>query len=244
MIRLKFLTILLAVPLIGFCQTEIKYFKKNWKPTSEKKSYYIRTIEKINDNLYFVKDSSVDNQVKKTGYYKSLEPEIEHGEFEFTLKKYNKIYKGSYINGELSGLWYKYDTIGVPLDTLDYDFTLTKVETNEIESDPDDEEVFFIVETMPKYKNGLEDFRKYLGDNLSYPPRATIYNIKGRVIVQFTIDTTGQVVNIEIVESVDKDLDKEAARVINNCEPWKPGEQRGVPVRVKFTVPLNFTFDD
>jgi hypothetical protein len=209
--------VLFIIPLTGFGQSDTIYLNEKWKPTSEKKARYVRTIQKLDDSLYFVKDTSIDNQIKKTGFYKSLDPEIEHGEFEYILKKYNNIYKGNYTNGKLSGVWYKSDTTGIPIDTLDYGFTLTKVEVQKLKFQTDEEDVFFVVDTMPKYKNGLDDFNKYLSDNLSYPPRAKIYNIQGRVMVQFTIDITGKVVNINILESVDKDLDKEALRVINNC---------------------------
>lgn len=44
----------------------------------------------------------------------------------------------------------------------------------------------------------------------------------------------------KVVRSVDPYLDKEALRVINTMPKWKPGMQRGKPVRVKFTVPVMF----
>lgn len=50
----------------------------------------------------------------------------------------------------------------------------------------------------------------------------------------------GTVVDPEVVRSVDPNLDREALRVISTMPKWKPGLQRGKPVRVKFTVPVNF----
>ena len=51
----------------------------------------------------------------------------------------------------------------------------------------------------------------------------------------------GSIVDVVVVRSSgDASLDKEAIRVINSMPKWKPGKQRGKPVRVKYTVPVNF----
>ena len=63
---------------------------------------------------------------------------------------------------------------------------------------------------------------------------------QGRVIVQFVVNKDGSIVDAKVVRSVDPYLDKEALRVINTMPKWKPGMQRGKPVRVKFTVPVMF----
>ena len=59
--------------------------------------------------------------------------------------------------------------------------------------------------------------------------------------VKPTTASTNPVAKTEVVsESVDPYLDKEALRVLSLMPKWKPGKQRGVPVRVKFTIPINF----
>ena len=55
------------------------------------------------------------------------------------------------------------------------------------------------------------------------------------------IEKDGRVTNIVVVRSSgDASLDNEAMRVIGRMPKWKPGKQRGKPVRVKYTVPVNF----
>ena len=44
----------------------------------------------------------------------------------------------------------------------------------------------------------------------------------------------------KVLRGVDPYLDKEAVRVIMGMPKWKPGMQRGKPVRVKYTVPVMF----
>lgn len=60
------------------------------------------------------------------------------------------------------------------------------------------------------------------------------------IIEEFIVNRDGSIVEPEVVKSVNPMLDKEALRVISNMPKWKPGLQRGQPVRVKFTVPVNF----
>jgi protein TonB len=61
------------------------------------------------------------------------------------------------------------------------------------------------------------------------------------VIVQFVVGKNGKIKDVEVVRSGgDPSLDKEAARVIKSMPQWIPGKQRGVPVRVKYTAPVNF----
>jgi periplasmic protein TonB len=122
---------------------------------------------------------------------------------------------------------------------MDDDFALSTLTYAEEEGD--DEEIFIIVEDMPSFKGeGQEGFRKYIAQNLRYPTIAQENGIQGRVYVQFAVNSKGQVVDVKIARSVDPSLDAEAVRVIKASPPWEPGKQRGQPVKVQFTFPVNF----
>ena len=56
----------------------------------------------------------------------------------------------------------------------------------------------------------------------------------------FIIEKDGTVTNVRIVRSVDAELDQEAVRVVSSMPRWTPGKQRGKPVRVSFTLPIDF----
>ena len=106
---------------------------------------------------------------------------------------------------------------------------------------PVEEEVFFIVEEMPSFKGGGEDaFREWIAQNLRYPEIAADNGISGRVYVQFAINSKGEVCDAIVVRGVDPALDKEALRVVMSSPKWEPGRQRGRPVKVQFTFPINF----
>jgi len=104
-----------------------------------------------------------------------------------------------------------------------------------------EEEVFFIVEDMPGFQGKSHDgFRTYISNNLRYPEIAAENGISGRVYVQFAVNRNGDVVDAIVVRGVDPALDKEAVRVVISSPKWTPGKQRGKPVKVQFTFPINF----
>ena len=109
------------------------------------------------------------------------------------------------------------------------------------QEDEEEEVVFVIVESMPEFPGGQQALFKYLSENVKYPVIAQENGIQGRVICQFVVNKDGSIVDVEVVRSGgDPSLDKEAVRVIKSMPKWKPGKQRGKPVRVKYTVPVNF----
>lgn len=104
----------------------------------------------------------------------------------------------------------------------------------------DDAEVFIIVEDMPEFPGGELALRKWIGSNIKYPVIAAENGIQGKVYVTFVVDKDGSISNARIARGVDPSLDQEALRVVNKLPKWKPGKQRGKPVRVSYTVPINF----
>lgn len=131
-----------------------------------------------------------------------------------------------------------------PLDPLETENVEMIPEQAEIleQSETPEEEVFFIVEEMPTF-NGDDpaiEFRKYIAKNLVYPIVAAENGISGRVIIQFAVNSKGEVVDVNVVRSVDPALDKEALRLVNSSPKWTPGVQGGEPVKVLFTFPINF----
>ena len=115
-------------------------------------------------------------------------------------------------------------------------------EVIEIEEE-DDEEFFMVVENMPEFPGGDLGLMKYIQKNVRYPAIAKEYNITGKVFIQFIVDKSGSVTNVKIARGVDKNLDAEAVRVVKSLPKYKPGKQRGEPVRVMFTIPINFTLN-
>ena len=105
-----------------------------------------------------------------------------------------------------------------------------------------DDPTFITVEDMPLFNGGKpeKEFLKYIIQNVKYPGIAADNGVKGRVLVQFVVNAKGKVVDAVVLLPVDPALDKEALRVITSSPDWTPGKQRGKPVKVLYTFPINF----
>jgi protein TonB len=109
----------------------------------------------------------------------------------------------------------------------------------EVEEKEDD--IFVIAEEMPTFRGGDQNkFTQWVQRNVNYPQEALANNIQGKVYVNFVVEADGSVSNVRLTRSVDPALDKEAQRVVGNSPKWNPGKQIGAPVRIRFTITVNF----
>lgn len=120
-------------------------------------------------------------------------------------------------------------------------FGLTTVNAQKTVVAQKSQQVFDVVEQMPEYPGGMQALFEYLSQNLKYPEDAKQQKIEGRVIAIFVVETDGSISNVEVVKPVFPSLDAEAVRVLSGMPKWKPGMQSGKVVRVKYTVPINFS---
>jgi len=119
----------------------------------------------------------------------------------------------------------------------------TVVEDIVFEEAPEDEEVdevFTIVEDQPEFPGGMKAFYEYVGKKMKYPSQARRMGIEGRVYVEFIVDKDGSLSNVRAVKGIGAGCDEEAVRVMKAVPRFKPGKQRGRPVRVKMVLPINF----
>ena len=102
-----------------------------------------------------------------------------------------------------------------------------------------EEEIFVIVEDMPKFKGGdINKFREWVQKRVRYPELAAENGIQGRVFITFVVETNGNVSNVTISRSVDQLLDEAAKEAVMASPKWEPGMQRGRPVRVRYSIPI------
>ena len=110
----------------------------------------------------------------------------------------------------------------------------------EEEEEESAQQIFTVVEKQPEFPGGTAELFKYLSKAIKYPVIAQENGIQGRVVCSFVVNRDGSIVDIQVMRGVDPSLDKEAIRVISETPKWKPGEQRGKPVRVRFILPVQF----
>ncbi|MDE7414286.1 MAG: TonB family protein [Muribaculaceae bacterium] len=105
---------------------------------------------------------------------------------------------------------------------------------------PEENKIFEAVEQQAEFPGGMGALMKWLGNNIHYPEAAAQNDIQGRVIVKFVVERDGSIGNVTVVKGVDKDLDKEAIRVVKKMPKWQPGKNNGVAVRSYFNLPVTF----
>jgi len=132
----------------------------------------------------------------------------------------------------------------------------------EVAQDPDTA-VFSVVEKMPEFPGGMQALMTFLASSVKYPAIAQEAGVQGRVLVKFTISKTGKVKDARVIRGIpaisapepvlesEKEMNEkkaeaayqintEALRVVESMPDWVPGQQKGQPVNVSYTLPINF----
>jgi len=100
--------------------------------------------------------------------------------------------------------------------------------------------VYDVVEKMPEYPGGDQALMEFLSKHIEYPTVAQENGIQGKVILGFVVSKRGKVEDVQILRSLDPNLDKEALRVVKLLGYWIPGEQNGEKVSTRYTLPVVF----
>lgn len=236
-------------PCIAYYPTGIKqrlsYYKNNSKTGNETLYYpngkpYLslkypdkatRESEYRDDELIESCNDSLGNAIVKNGngYLKSYDDKFVYIEEEGNIKE-----------GKRDGLWkgdFK-NTHTTFTENYDNGKLLTGTATSE---DGKTTTYTGSRRVLPQFKGGIEAFGRYLSRNIKYPDLARQKGIQGRVILSFVVEKNGDLSDIKINKSVIPLLDDEAIRVLRLSPKWIPATQFGMPVRVVYSVPINFS---
>ena len=100
---------------------------------------------------------------------------------------------------------------------------------------PEEPPTFMWSEVMPEPIGGLAAIQS----KVKYTEIAKRIGVEGRVIIEATIDITGDVIDAEIIRGLGFGLDEQALSAVRNTR-FSPGLQRGKPVKVKMNIPIKF----
>ena len=93
---------------------------------------------------------------------------------------------------------------------------------------------------MPVFPGGDAAMIEFLQKNMVYPENAKKKGITGKVFVGFVVEANGSITDVKVLRGFDKECDAEAVRLVKLMPKWKPGSDKGKPVRVSFVMPFNF----
>lgn len=123
---------------------------------------------------------------------------------------------------------------------LDLEFDLDKpfnLPASPPENDLEDE-IFIVVEQSPVLIGGIASIQK----RIRYPELAVNAGIEGRVVLQFIVTYEGKIKNPRVVRGIGGGCDEEALNALEFAK-FKPGYQRGRPVNVSYSLPINFSLN-
>jgi hypothetical protein len=95
-------------------------------------------------------------------------------------------------------------------------------------------------DVLPIFRGGIAGFSKFVTDNMHYPKADKERNLQGKLIVSFVVEKDGSLNEFKIVQSPSYDMSVESLRVLALSPKWTPGTKDGQPVKVLFSVPVNF----
>lgn len=116
-------------------------------------------------------------------------------------------------------------------------FLFAQIPEHRIEKDS----VYSFVEQQAEFPGGIQALSDFLALNLIYPEQAIADSIEGRIYVEFIVEKDGSLSSVKILRGIGGGCDEEAIRVIQLMPEWNPGESNGETVRVKNTLPVNFS---
>ena len=99
----------------------------------------------------------------------------------------------------------------------------------------DDEGIYLMCEKMPELVGGMDALQK----KIRYPLQAKSLGVQGVVYVQSIINEKGKIIEPKVVKKLGAGCDEEAVRVLKKSK-FKPGYDKGKPVKVRFTLPIFF----
>lgn len=106
------------------------------------------------------------------------------------------------------------------------------------------DQIFHAVEVQPEPPGGLNAFRKWVGDNYSYPQGAIDAGVKGTIQVSFVVERDGSLTDITVVRDLSYGTGQAAINVLKKARKWSPGIQNGRPVRVAYTLPITLNLQN
>ena len=145
---------------------------------------------------------------------------------------------------------------------------ITTKDANDLKENQPDDKIFDKPEVLPQFPGGETELYGWLARNVKYPSEAIEYGVQGRIFVQFVVEKDGNISDIKIAKVSDgraivvtaykakddspeelnkeneekglKALQDESIRVVKAMPKWKPGTNKGKPVRCYFHLPINF----
>ncbi len=231
------LALIIMLSTVGKAQdTLVTYYDKDWKKIEDKGgAVYFGKLYKVAEDTWEARDYFISGEIQMTGQYYTSNAKKRKGSFIYYYKNGQVKNKGVYKEGKKDGEWVNYFENGDLKGKTEYENG--KMLTSR-SWDEDGKEVYDVAGINPEYPGGDEAMAAFINSNFKYPEDARENGEQGTIYISFVVTNEGNLEEIEVIKGVSTSLDKECIRVISAMPKWKPGEQEGRPVHVRYTIPI------
>ncbi len=209
---------------------------KHKEVQKRKQAQFLKVVTKT-DTGYVQELLTSTKQLQRKTTFKDADLKVQHGYSVYYAGKAIDN-EGRYENDKHEGPWKYYFNGKVSAAVIYKDNKITSAEY--FKPNGEKETDMSKVERLPSFPGGESAFGAYLTGTLKYPPEAREKRVQGRVVLEFTVTGTGQILDVDVITSVSHDIDREAVRVVRNMPLWNPGIQFGRPVKVRYKMPIFF----
>jgi protein TonB len=268
MIQKIFIGFLLSLHTISFSQQvgDTTYYNVNWKViTSKDSASYYGVVHKFQNGLFFLTDYYISGAVQMTGTYITLSPEKNRqGEFLFYYETGGLKRKIFFENDKKEGQVIEYFESGEIREEIDYTigkrngFHKTYYASGVLKrkdqyvngewgsgicyDENGKEAPYYPYDEDAEFPGGLQAMYQFIRDYTVYPPELQEKELEARVKVRFVVDESGSVTSVVAINAKDCHplFVKSALATIRKMPKWSAAKQDGIPVKVYFTIPIEF----
>ncbi|MHA4809005.1 energy transducer TonB [Flavitalea flava] len=243
------LAFLLEITLVQGQTETFEFFDAKWKPIKEKKAVYLVRMRLSEDTCWEYSFYYLHGPLIKIESYQDEQKSVRQGLFAWYNKEGRMDSSGYFYRGLPDKDWIYPDETWKIRTTKHYDkgIALTQKEFEEKLKAMEiiDPAYPDLSRLSPEsyYPGGSRGWNQYLGKNFRYPDRAVNNMVDGRVLACFLIEPTGQIQDIQILQSVELSLDEETIRVLKNSSTWVPAIKFERKVRSFKIQPMIFKLD-
>lgn len=116
-----------------------------------------------------------------------------------------------------------------------------------IATDPMDQQTEYTPETYnvaPEYPGGIDELRSFVNRNFRFPEQATRARVSGTVRISFVVDKDGSMTDFKVDQDLGYGTGHAGIEALQQAKrKWKPGMQRGIPVRVAYSLPITLSLN-
>lgn len=201
----------------GFLQFRYDFYENGAKKMVTDYDYSIKDLAVLRKIKQFWDESGVQKVIDGNGFLELKDKDnSEIGEVKNSFKngvwkgrQYDISYKETYDNGKLIS--------GISTDKNLESYTYTELESK------------------PIPKHGMQDFYNFIGQNFRVPETEGII---GRIIIAFTVDKNGAIVDPRILRDIGYETGEQAKRLLLKYGNWISGIQRGQKVSCTYVLPI------